>query len=148
MSERGDDSMELSYDVAYALVVSGELPTKFKQWEMASNTGWTIAHGGAMYGHLPVDFSQWSMADLGGRTVLRTVCDWQDGCSRNVDYMENSMNRWNKEKPLCKTDADWEVFKKELPEIYHKYAVNEVMPDVYDEITDEASHGVLYGVML
>jgi hypothetical protein len=39
------------------------------------------------------------------------------------------------------------VFKKELPEVYHKYSVNEVMPDV-DEISDEASHGVLYGVML
>jgi hypothetical protein len=36
---------------------------------------------------------------------------------------------WYKEKPLCKTKADWEVFKIELPEIYAKYTISENMEE-------------------
>jgi hypothetical protein len=138
---------EFGRTVAHVAAEYRHLPAGFKQWDLADEDGKTVAHVEARYGRLPANFSQWSIADLEEKTVLRTVCDcWDD--SRSVAYMEKIMKRWEKERPLCKTDADWEVFKKELPEIYHKYAVNEVMPDVYDEITDEASHGVLYGVML
>jgi hypothetical protein len=37
---------------------------------------------------------------------------------------------WCAEKPLCKTVADWEVFKIGLPEIYSKYTVVESFADV------------------
>jgi hypothetical protein len=37
---------------------------------------------------------------------------------------------WRKERPLCRIDVDWMVFKIELPEIYSKYAVSEALDDV------------------
>jgi hypothetical protein len=95
----------------------------------------------ASSGHLSANFSQWGkVVGLQRVTVLRLVLDEDRSVANGDDirFLEEIMRRWDKEKPLCETDADWEVFKQELPEVYCRYAVNEVMPDVPDEV----SHGV------
>jgi hypothetical protein len=97
--------------------ISGTLPPNFNQWQLATKRGWTVAHVAAKYGHLPADFDQWGLVDNGGLTVLRLLL------LSIAESSDKHTTRWGKERPLCKTSEDWEVFKKELPEIYMKYTI-------------------------
>jgi hypothetical protein len=144
------------YTVAHRAAQYGYLPDNFDQWDLASNLGRTVAHDAARWGHLPAHFSQWGLMDEDGRTVVHVAVIWKH---LPVDFDQWSLTnnrgltvlaqlligaqsdeyvaRWEKEKPLCKTDADWEVFKKELPEIYQKYSISECMLDADND------HGTL-----
>jgi ankyrin repeat protein len=147
----------LPYEDVRDLVASGELPSDYNRWKLADSNGWTIAHvaayyGGlpeefkqywmadvsgttvahiaAMNGHLPENFSRWNMAGARGGTVLRSLLrhGGKVGTHKaSLGYLERIKERWDREKPLCETDADWEVFKKELPEVYYKYTIDETM---------------------
>jgi hypothetical protein len=110
------------WTVAHAAAREGHLPADFNQWTLADNDGWTVAHTAATYGHLPADFNQWGLVNNDGLTVLRQLLL---SSAKSDKYTA----RWEKEGPLCKTDADWEVFKIELPEIYQKYSISGCMPD-------------------
>jgi hypothetical protein len=124
--------------VAHVAVMCGWLPADFDQWGLTDDDGWTVAHEAAHYGRLPVSFSQWSLNDSRGLTVLGQLL---------IAAKSNKfVSRWREERPLCKTDADWIVFKKELPEIYQKYTINGYMPDVDND--QEASQEALQEALL
>jgi hypothetical protein len=112
------------WTVAHSTAMRRHLPAHFSQWDLADNKGWTVAHIAASWGHLPVDFKQWDLADNEGLTVLGQLL-----LSTRSDKF---ISRWEKERPLCKTDADWAVFKTELPEIHQKYIISEHMLDTDD----------------
>jgi hypothetical protein len=111
----------------------GLLPAGFEQWSLAGKEGWTVAHVAAMNDILPADFDQWGLADDKERTVLRQLL-------LSSTRLDKYVARWGKEKPLCKTEVDWRIFKKELPEIYQKYSISECMLDADDQ---EALQGAL-----
>jgi hypothetical protein len=99
------------------------LPELFDSWELADKHGWTVAHAAANLGSLPVRFDRWSIGAKyigANRTVLEVV---RDSIGRNRNLLE----LWENEKPLCKTDNDWGVFKQIFPSIYNKYTVEEAM---------------------
>jgi hypothetical protein len=124
--------------VAHMAARHGNLPADFDQWGIANKDGYTVAHEAAHYGRLPVSFSQWSLNDSRGLTVLGQLL---------IAAKSNKfVSRWREERPLCKTDADWIVFKKELPEIYQKYTINGYMPDVDND--QEASQEALQEALL
>jgi hypothetical protein len=114
--------------VAHAAAVYGYLPDDFDQWELLNINGWTVAHVAAAYKHLPANFSRWGLVSNDGQTVL------------SYFLLASPETRWER-KPLCKTDADWEVFKRELPEIHQKYTIGECMLDADDQ-------GALRGALL
>jgi hypothetical protein len=136
--DRWDIVNKYAWSVAHEAVEHSSLPESFSQWGLPTEEGWTVAHEAAVWGRLPDNFSQWGRMDSQETTVLRTVRKCKDGLL-SISYLRRIMERWDKEKPLCRTDADWEVFKKELPEIYYKYAVKKSIPDVCDEV----AHGAL-----
>jgi hypothetical protein len=157
MSEDEDLMEQLSYADAYALAITGNLPAKFDQWGLANSDGWTVAHAAAMNGPLPLNFDLWGLDNETGWTVAHEAARYGQlpdsfsqwgmsnnsrtsvlGCLRFSGQADEYLSRWEKEKPLCKTDADWSVFKAELPEVYYRYAVNEVMSDVHDEVAQGA----------
>jgi ankyrin repeat protein len=111
--------------VAHYAAHYGNLPDNFSQWNLTDKHGWTVAHTAAWTGHLPEDFDQWGLAnstDINGLAVLSHFL--------RSPHSDRYLSRWKTEKPLCKTDADWEVFKVVLPEIYQKYSISECMLDV------------------
>jgi hypothetical protein len=138
------DQLELAnkngWTVAHTAALHGHLPVEFNMWDMSNNGGWTVAHAAvtAGIGLLPEDFNQWGLANNEGLTVLRHFL--LNNCSEQHEAM------WEKERPLCRTDADWEVFKKELPEIYQKYAISDHMLDADND--QEALQGALQGALL
>jgi hypothetical protein len=101
----------------------GILPIDFNQWDLANWNGWTVAHVVVEHGHLPADFSQWGLIDNNGLSVLRHFL-------QKTSVSDKFMERWCAEKPLCKTKADWVVFKVELPELYSRYTVIESLDNV------------------
>jgi hypothetical protein len=144
--------MSDEYAVYAGLAKEGALPADFNQWDLVGNDGWTIAHESAMRGtipasfsywgalggvrgwtvahiaanhqNLPDDFNQWSIADKDGLTVLGHIL--RDLHTQSDKYM----TRWEKERPLCRTEADWDTFKTELPDVYQKYSISEYMLDI------------------
>jgi hypothetical protein len=124
---------ENGWTVAHSSAIHGSLPDKFDQWDMVDNDGRPVAHIAAEYGHLLVGFNQWGLSDKSGTSVLGYLCF----CGQSDKYAA----RWWKERPLCRTDTDWEVFKKELSEIYQKYAISDHMLDADND--QEALQGAL-----
>lgn len=47
----------------------GLLPEGFTEWDLADDTGWSVAHTAVMFGHLPKDFDRWDIANEDGWTV-------------------------------------------------------------------------------
>jgi hypothetical protein len=123
--DRWDLADRDGWTVAHSMVTERELPETFNQWTLANKDGWAVAHVAAQWGHLPKNFDQWGLINNAGMTVL--------SCLFLSDQSGEYISRWRKERPLCRESADWEVFKKELPEIYRKYAVNECMFDTNSE---------------
>jgi hypothetical protein len=109
--------------VAHVAAWCGCLPTDFNQWDLADNDGWTVAHEAAKFMELPFDFNQWGLIDDNGLSVLRRFL-------QTPNISDKFMERWRAEKPLCKAEADWGVFKTELPELYSKYTVIESFDDM------------------
>jgi hypothetical protein len=110
------------WTVAHWAAWIGDLPDNFTQWDLADKDGWTVAHEAVSYRYIPFDFSQWGLIDNNGLSVLRRFVP-------HTSISDKFMERWCAEKPLCKTEADWVVFKVELPEIYSKYTVIESLDD-------------------
>jgi hypothetical protein len=128
------------------------------------NDGWTVAHEAAKFGHLPADFSQWELPDKHGDTVayIALTSDmlpisfnkWSalinsageqtllELLSKRVSLRYYNCNImtfqsiWRTEKPLCKTDEDWVIFKKVLPEVYSKYSALDCFDVAQDELFD------------
>jgi hypothetical protein len=124
------------WTVAHVVVaIHRHLPADFNQWDLADKNGWTVAHEAASYGQLPANFSQWGIADKGVTVLGILKCNGMLGSN---NHFRRIMQHWDKEKPLCRTNADWEVFKQELPEVYYKYAIDETMV-----VCDEVSNGVM-----
>jgi hypothetical protein len=129
------------WTVAHSAAGKGGLPEGFDKYWMTDKSGTTVAHYAAAFGHLPADFNLWGMTNSQEVTVLRTVLQIVGNAGTNRDgisYLREIRKRWDKEKPLCRTNADWEVFKQELPEVYYKYAIDETMV-----VCDEVSNGVM-----
>jgi hypothetical protein len=137
--DQWDIASKDGYTVAHVAAQGGYLPEGFDQWGMADSTGWAVAHTAAYHELLPVNFSQWGLVDNDGMmTVLRRLLLG----GQSDEYL----SRWEKGKPLCKADTDWEVFKTELPEIYQKYSISECMLDVDND--QEALQEVLRGALM
>jgi hypothetical protein len=81
---------------------------------------------------LPADFDQWGLVDGDGVSVLGRFL-------QRHGVPDKFMERWRAEKPLCESEADWEVFKVELPEIYSRYNIVES----FDASFDAASESML-----
>jgi hypothetical protein len=137
---------ENGWTVAHTAALHGHLPVGFNMWDMSNNGGWTVAHAAVTAGIgscpvivsaqevlLPENFDRWGLTDGNDKTVL--------SCISSGIQLDEYVTRWEKERPLCKTDADWEVFKKELPEIYQKYAISDHMLDADND--QEVSQGAL-----
>jgi hypothetical protein len=145
--------MSKAFDKYEEQAVNGTLPADFDHWDLANGDGQTLAHLAAYYSRLPVDFSQWHLANSRrgwavaheatatgclpdnfdqwgltsrGMSVLHYLLT-QIGADADLLIRFNTM--WDTEKPLCKTEADWDVFKVELPEIYSKYVIGEIFDD-------------------
>jgi hypothetical protein len=58
-----------TYKKVLQLIKSEKLPSDFKQWDLAQEIGWTVAHEAAVRGRLPEDFNQWDIIDCDGDTV-------------------------------------------------------------------------------
>jgi hypothetical protein len=127
------------WTVAHSTARWSHLPAHFGQWDLTDRDGQAVAHVAARHGFLPVSFSQWSLVDNGGLTVLGQLLS-------NITRLDKYVARWEKERPLCKTDVDWMVFKKELPEIYQKYSISECMLDTDND--QEALQEALRGALL
>jgi hypothetical protein len=66
---------------------------------------------------------------------MKITNDGQDGVNV-VDYVVNDsaspsifIAEWRKNRPLCKTEADWDVFKAELTEIYSLYSIQDILAE-------------------
>jgi hypothetical protein len=131
------------WTVAHSAAGKGGLPEGFDKYWMTTKSGITVAHTAACGGSLPADFSRWSMVGSQEVTVLRMLLRYSTklGNEAAIDFLERIIKRWDKEKPLCETDADWEAFKQELPEVYYKYTINEV-------ISNASCDGISNGAML
>jgi hypothetical protein len=144
--------------VAHEAAEHGHLPADFDQWSLAKNDGWTVAHAAAKHGHLPVNFNDWALADNMGCTVAHaaarkflppTFNQWAMTertmgwtvlrhllmFGRDSKCYAEFLAKWDKEKPACESEIDWDVFKNELPEIYTKRTIalsmkSEVSDDV------------------
>jgi hypothetical protein len=123
---------EYGWTIAHEVAYRGCLPENFSQWDMADNNGWPVAHEAVNSAHLPENFGLWALADARGIPLLSQLLSKQDYIS------DKFIVRWHTEKPLCKTEADWEVFKVVLPEIYRKYTIVELFVD-----TDNAESQLL-----
>ena len=55
--------------MAHEAAASGSLPENFKQWDLADETGWTVAHAAAKRRRLPEGFGLWGLGDKAGLTV-------------------------------------------------------------------------------
>jgi hypothetical protein len=136
--------------IAHKVIRCRPLPEHFSQWHLASKDGWTVAHEGAMWRHLPTDFTQWDLATNNGWSVAQPtghVAAYYGGLPDNFDrwgidnidglsvldyflhYSCDSkcynrfLTKWEMEKPACRAQGDWDVFKKMLPEVYTKYTI-------------------------
>jgi hypothetical protein len=119
------------WTLAHEVVRHGYLPATFNQWDLTTDHGWTVGHEARSCGRLPHNFDRWGLADDCGASVLWYVLVSQTISSESL----NIISRWHTEKPLCKTEADWGVFKIELPEIYSKYTVAELFDDTFDSMS-------------
>jgi hypothetical protein len=158
--DRWDIANSSGWNLAHEVVWKDRLPDTFNQWQLATKRGWTVAHQAAMCGKLPADFEQWTLTDYDGLTVAHVAAEYR--------YLPVSFDQWglvNKkgksvlnyilafesytdfhaiwvaQKPACRTEADWAVFKIELPEIYSKYAVAE---EFYSIDTDLETYLMLF----
>jgi hypothetical protein len=115
------------WTVAHEAAQWGNLPADFDQWDSADYIGVTVAHSAAVFGNLPISFGRWGLVNNKGISVLRLYLD--KAASRRFvdDWSTKVIRKWAVEKPLCETEADWEVFKTELPEIYSKHSILENM---------------------
>jgi hypothetical protein len=112
---------------------NGDLPVNFDQWELVTHGGWTVAHEATQWDHLPDHFDRWGLTDDNGLSVLGYFLMSQTShTDPSVEF--KFMSKWSAEKPLCKTEADWDVFRTELPEIYRKYAIIGIFDDVTQQI--------------
>jgi hypothetical protein len=114
------------WTTAHSAVFSGSLPADFDQWTLATNKGWSVAHEAVKYDYLPDSFDQWSIADKKGWTVLDYLLEQRLQGAQQGLYMK-FMAKWENERPLCRTNADWLLFKAKLPEIHRKYSIQECM---------------------
>jgi hypothetical protein len=114
------DQWDISGDggaVGLYAAMYGRLPEDFDLWDIANNEGWTVAHEAAMRGNLPLHFDRWSIKDFYGKTVLSVA----------VENDSRFSDLWKQESPLCHSNEDMIAFKKELPEIYMAYWINNSM---------------------
>jgi hypothetical protein len=109
--------------LAHLVASLGLLPVGFNLWHIVDKNGWTVAHAAAVEAALPADFDQWGLTALVEDGVHETVLEVL--LTRGGDY-HSFVARWDTEKPLCKSSADWEAFKF-LPEIYSKHSILENM---------------------
>ena len=56
-------------------MASDNLPADFDQWDLATPSGWTVAHEAAQWGCLPDGFDQWALVDDRGRTVASVAAE-------------------------------------------------------------------------
>jgi hypothetical protein len=116
---------ENGWTVAHVAVQYSHLPDNFVQWDLHSPSGWTVAHEAMMHEKLPDNFNRWGLPDGKGLPVLVYLF-----CGPTQNTFQNKfLMKWGTEKPSCKTEADWDVFKIALPEIYSKYTIAEVFDD-------------------
>jgi hypothetical protein len=131
------DQWELADDkhgksIGHWAAVYGRLPATFSRWDIANNAEkWSVAHEAVTFRNLPDSFDRWGLASV-GMSVLKYFLAQKDSFS-----CDKFMLRWQEEAPLCKTEADWAVFKVELPEIYSKYAIVELFDNTTSAIDDE-----------
>jgi hypothetical protein len=110
--------------VAHTAVIFKQLPDAFNQWDLGNNFGTSVGIAAAWHNRLPSTFDQWGMvSNFNGHlvTILRITVDM---------HKAEFVAKWEKERPLCRTEADWNTFRCVLPEIYLKYSVEDVMGDV------------------
>jgi hypothetical protein len=159
--------------VAHVAAQWGHLPKDFDRWELADKSGWTVGHEVATMNYIPADFDQWALTNDEGWSVAHEAVyrgilpvfgpanfdQWglADNVGSTVLYRfllttqaNRCVARWAKERPLCRTEADWAVFKTELPEIYSKHIIEECMPNVDNEqkASQEASQEASQGALL
>jgi hypothetical protein len=51
------------------MAMDGTLPPGFDDWELADDSGWTVAHAAALHGALPPGFDKWDLVDKNGVSV-------------------------------------------------------------------------------
>jgi hypothetical protein len=109
--------------VAHILVKKAKyLPHSFDQWGLISTDGFSVAHTAILFDNLPISFNQWAIEDSHGSALKSAVC-------RPI-MKRCLLDLWATEKPLCKTEKDWTVFKAELPEVYVRYSVQAIIEDM------------------
>jgi hypothetical protein len=115
--------------VAHAVVAAHcFLPESFDKWDMRAVLStcrriMTVALAAYIEGVLPRHFDQWDMredADDSYTMLERIITRPQES---KIDF--NKL--WETERPRCATKADWDVFKRLLPEVYMKYSTSEHM---------------------
>jgi hypothetical protein len=112
--------------VAHTAAFCGRLTLNFNQWELADDDGLTVAHELAESGYLPDDFDQWGMVTKSGWSVLSYFITF----SQHTECYEHFQIKWAKQKPSCRTQEDWDIFREKLPEVYAKYTIVEFMSEV------------------
>jgi hypothetical protein len=126
----GNDGRTVAHEAARAKC----LPSSFFQWGLTDNDGVSVAHTAAYNGILPCSFDQWGARTDSGMSVLNCFIRG----SRHSEVAKKLLVEWIEDKPACRTDADWSVFKEELPEIYARHTIATFFNDV----------GVMEGGML
>lgn len=64
---------EDGWTVAHVLAAKRVFPVDFPCWSVSDNIGFTVAHQAAQYKKLPKDFDQWELADKKGVTVAHVA---------------------------------------------------------------------------
>lgn len=73
-SERDwDVADEEGWTVAHFWVQHHCMPHDFPYWQLADKDGWSVAHTAAIQGKLPADFKLWDIADKNGNSVAHVV---------------------------------------------------------------------------
>jgi hypothetical protein len=71
-----DIADEVGWSVAHVAAEHGHLPSDFDQWDLATKRGWTVAHVAAQHKHLLSDFDQWTLVDEDNWTIAYEAAFW------------------------------------------------------------------------
>ena len=95
--------------------VLGQLPKGFSRWDLADETGRTVAHEAVRYGCLPKDFDQWDLANNTARTVAHIAAEY--------NHLPKGFNQWGLADNIGWTVAHVAARFGHLPEGFSQWSI-------------------------
>jgi len=113
----GFDRWELAtpsgWSVAHEAIYYGHIPTDFDRWEIATPSGLSVAHIGALRGTLPADFDRWEITDSNGITAAHVAARY--------NHLPAGFNRWELATPKGWMVAHEAAYYDHLPADFDRW---------------------------